>query len=231
MNFKGAKMIIRISCLLFAFLFTCTVNAGQTWIVIGDSIMSDVPQGTSAQHSLHLVAAEKNVMFKSLASPGSSLGHTDKTGFNSDRATAAIDLISGSWGWYNGVLIQAGTNDFGRNVPWEDTVTSMRRILERVRIDGKKALVLDPIYRDGEDTPNALGNVLNTYRYFMWHVCTQEYADVCRFANRTNSVMGTLNNNYDSAEVVQTKRLHPNAIGHRKLADWIKLEAAAAGYF
>jgi hypothetical protein len=43
--------------------------------------------------------------------------------------------------------------------------------------------------------------------------------------------MGAFNNYYDSAEVAANNRVHPNAIGHRKLADWIKLEAAAAGYF
>lgn len=205
--------------------------AGTTCAVIGDSIMSMVPQGTAAQHALHLVAAERDVVFKNVSSPGASLGSADKTGFNSSRTTSAMDLIGGTWGWYNCVIVQAGTNDYGRNLPWEDAVISLRRILDRVREDGKHAMVLDPIYRDGENTPNDLGNTLNTYRYMMSVVCQQEYGDICHFAPRASTVMGAFNNNYDSTEVAQNKRLHPNAAGHRKLADWIKAEAAAAGYF
>ena len=224
-------MIIRISSLLFAFLFTCTVNAGQTWIVIGDSIMSGVAKGTSKQHALNLIAAEKDIYFTNLSSPGSSLGHTDKTGFNSTRTTGAIDLLYGYWARYDGVIIQAGTNDYARAVPVADTMASMRRILDKVTADGKKAIVLDPIYRDGEDLANSTGSVLNAYRYFMWHVCENEYSSRCHFAHRGNTVMGAFNNYYDSSEVAANNRVHPNAIGHRKLADWIKLEAAAAGYF
>lgn len=220
-------------------LASMSANASQVWIVIGDSIMSDVPQGNMAQHSLHLLAAENDIVVRNISSPGSSLGSTDKTGFNSERINSAIDLMSGTWGWYNGVIVQAGTNDFGRGISVTETINSLRRILSRVQADGKKALVLDPIYRDGEGVPNAVNdaicpsgqNTLNCYRFYMSYVCQQEFGSICRFAPRGNTVMGAWNNNYESTEVAQNKRLHPNATGHRKIADWIKAEAAAAGYF
>lgn len=230
---KKISLILLLSCI-------CSLaNASQTWIVIGDSIMSSVAQGTASQHALHLVAAERDVIFKNIASPGASLGSTDTTGFNSSYTDSAISQIGGMYSWYNGVLIQAGTNDFGRNVSVAETISSMRRILTKVQADDRKALVLDPIYRDGENIPNSLneaacgvnGNTLNCYRYFIAYVCEQEFSAICKFAARGDTVMGSLTNNYDSTEVAQNKRLHPNPTGHRKLADWIKAKGAAVGYF
>lgn len=217
-------MFKRAVFLAVALFISAAANAAQPVIVIADSIGSNIAQGQASQHFLSLVQNERDVLFRVIGSPGSSLGNTDKTGFNSQRTVDAIDLVGGYWGWYTRVIIQAGTNDFGRNVPWEDTVTSLRRILDKVRADGKKASVLDPIYRDGENVPNALGNTLNTYRYFMAIVCQQEYGDICQFVPRSTGGMGTLNNNYDSNEVAQGKRLHPNVTGNRKMADWLKAE-------
>lgn len=222
-------------------LFAAHANANMTCILFGDSIGSTVAQGTANQHFLHLLTAERNVFFRSVASPGATLGHSDYTGFNSQRAVEIINQVRGLYGWYGCVIIQAGTNDFGRDDPVSvtKTVESLRRILAKVRADGRKALVMEPIYRDGENTPNsvndalcgATGNTLNCYRYFMGVVCQQEYGDVCHFAKRSNTPMGALNNNYSSVEVMNQERLHPNAVGHRKMADWIKAEAAAAGIF
>lgn len=207
--------------------------ATQTWIVIGDSILSSVPQGTASQMALNLVSNERDVIFKSIASPGAALGIADNTGFNSTSTTATLDHIAGAWLAYNGILIQAGVNDYNRNVTWQAMVDSLRRIMNHARALNKKVLVLDPIWRAGEDVPNGAGNTLNTYRFFMSVVCTQEYADICRFAHRENTVMGTSAGaaNYDANEVATGTQLHPNVTGHRKLADWIKAEAAAVGFF
>lgn len=217
---------------------TNTLNL-NTWIVIGDSIGSFVAQGTPNQHFLKLVANERNISIRNLSSPGASLGSSDNTGFNSATTINAIAQISGAWGYYSGVIVQAGTNDFKRGISVDKTIEGLRRILAKVRADGRKAVVMDPIYRDGEEISNGLndslcvniGNTLNCYRFYMRTVCESEYADVCRFALRSGSVMGVFNNNYDSSEVSTNTRTHPNATGHRALADWLKAEAAAAGFF
>lgn len=225
------KRIIAIALLAMA---SFTVSASQTWIVIGDSILSSVSQGTAKQLATHLVSAEKDIVFKSLASPGSSIGHTDHTGFNSVRTDYAIDLIRGAWNAYNGVLIQAGTNDFSRNVPTAQTIEGLRRILAKVRADGKKALVLPMTWRADQDVPNAVGATLVTYKYVMALVCVNEFGDVCWYGGWDKSPLTTnagAATDYDVNETAQGKQLHLNASGHRKLADWIKLEAAAAGYF
>jgi lysophospholipase L1-like esterase len=129
--------------------------------------------------------------------------------------------------------VQAGTNDFGRAVPWEDTVASLRRILSYANATGKKVLVLEPIWRANENTPNSLGHTLNTYRFMIASVCKDEYPKICHFAPRGKTIMGTKSGAayFDSTEISQGKQLHPNAMGHRKLADWIKSEAAAAKFF
>lgn len=204
----------------------------KTWVAIGDSILSSVPQGNAAQLALHLVSAERNVIFKNISSPAAALGITDNTGFNSGNTTATLNNIAGYFAAVDGILIQAGTNDFSRNVPWPDTCASLRRILDWAKALNKKVLILDPIWRADENTPNGQGCALNTYRFFMATVAG-EYPGVAFFAHRENTPMGTNVGaaNYDAAEVATNKQLHPNVNGHRLLANWIKAEAATAGFF
>lgn len=208
------------------------VTNTKTWVAIGDSILSGVPQGTAAQMALNLVGAERNVIFKSIASPAAALGVTDNSGFNSVNTTATLNQIAGYYAAVDGILIQAGTNDFSRNVLWEDTVASLRRVLNWAKALNKKVLVLDPIWRADESVKNGVNYELNIYRFFMATVVA-EYPGVAFFAHRENTPMGTSagSANYDAGEVATGKQVHPNAAGHRLLADWIKAEAATAGFF
>lgn len=214
-------------------LISLQAQAAQTWIMLGDSIGGAVANGQPSQHFAHLVAAERNIYIRNLSSAGASLGSKDHTGFNNTGTIFALSMMGGLWSAYDGIIIQAGTNDYSRNIPWQDAVTALRRIMDHARALQKKVLVLDPIWRAGEDSPNLLGNTLNAYRWNIAVTCLVEYADICRFANRANTVMGTNagSANYDPAEVAQGAQTHPNAAGHRLIADWIKAEAAAAGLF
>lgn len=207
--------------------------ASDTWIVIGDSIMSGASQGTAKQFSLNLVSNERNVIFKNMASPGAALGATDFTGFNSQSVIENIGRTGGFFSAYKGVLIQAGTNDFGRSIPLADVSQSVRRIAGAARITKKKVLVLEPIWRSNENVKNKLGLTLNSYRETIRKVCQVEFKDVCYFASRTSTIMGTVNgkSHYDAGEVAKGNQLHPNVKGNRYLADWIKLEARKANYF
>lgn len=225
------KLILGFICAM-ALLTGGAQAATKTWIVIGDSILSGVPQGQSKDMALNLVSNERDVIFKSIASPGAALAVTDNTGFNNQTTLSVIDQIAGFWAYYDGILIQAGTNDFSRSVSWGDTYNATKAIILKAKALGKKVMILDPIWRADEDTPNAAGNVLNQYRWFMWTICG-DYPDTCYFAHRGETVMGTSAGAafYDATEVAQGKQLHPNVMGHRKLADWIKQEAAKAGFF
>lgn len=233
---------MRIRNLFFGLFFALGVMASMTMpahaatkavVVIGDSILAQgVPQGVAKQHALAIITQERDVTFKNIASPGAALGINDKTGFLPASTVSTLNQLAGYWGAVDGIIIQAGTNDFGRNVPWADSYNSTVQILNWANANGKKVLILDPIWRAGEDTPNALGNTLNTYRYFQLVACNN-YPAICRFGHRENSVLGTSAGaaNYDSAEVASGTQLHPNVNGHRILATWIEAEAAALGLF
>lgn len=207
-------------------------QASKTCIFIGDSILSAVPQGKARHLATHLITAESDVVVKNLASPGASLGSADFTGFNSGRTEQAIDLIRGAWNAYDCVTVQAGTNDFSRNIPWQSSVEGLRRVLSKVRADGKKAIVMPMVWRADADVPNAGGLTLGAYSYLMALVCAGEYPDICHFGKIQNTPLSTGEGaltDYDTTETTQGKQLHLNAVGQRKWADWWKLEAAAAG--
>lgn len=205
----------------------------QTWAVVGDSIMSEAMDGTAQQMATHLIQSERDVSIRNLSSPGAALGAKDSTGYNSAQFIAELTRLGGMFSAYQGLIIQAGTNDYARAIPWADTIEGLRRILSHAKATGKKAIVLDPIWRAGEELPNSLGHTLNTYRYFIALVCVNEYAGTCHYAPRSNTIMGTASGAsfYGASEVAQGKQLHPSAAGHRYLADWILSEAARAGFF
>lgn len=203
----------------------------KTWIVIGDSIMTFVADGTSSQHCLSLIQNECDVVIKNISNPGASYAAADYFGFNSPQVIDTINRISGFFSYWDGVILQAGTNDFAGGEPLQEMCDSMRRILNHVRASGKKALVLDPIWRAGENTPNALGLTMPNYRMSIAIVAKIEYQDCCTFVSRTGTPLDLASNNFAAAEVAAGIQLHPNAAGHRNMADWIKAAAAAAGYF
>lgn len=211
----------------FALTACAPAKASQTWVVIHDSIGSSVAQGTASQLAYHLVSAERDIVFKSIASPSSALGATDRSGYNNTSTTGAIDLIRGAWNYYDGVIIAAGTNDYIRDIQPSSTVAALRRILGKVRADGKKALIMPILWRANENTPNGIGYTVTSYRYVIALTCVNEYPDVCYHAGLNNSPLMTsagAATDYDATETAQGKQLHLNASGHRKLADYIKLE-------
>lgn len=207
--------------------------ANRTWIAISDSIGSGVPQGQSWQHAFSLVSAERNIYIRNLSSPGSSLGDTRQGGFNNPNTAAAINMIAGANSAYCCVLVMAGLNDWGSSVPWQNTATSLRFILQKVRNEGKKAMVMSPIWNYREGIANADGLTLSDYRIVLANVCIGEFPDVCHFAKKSNTIMGSsaAAPYFDANEVAEGKQTHPNAQGHRYLADWIIQEGASAGLF
>lgn len=203
----------------------------KTWIVIGDSIMSFVADGASKQHSLSLIQKECDVMFKNLSSPGATLAATDGLGYNSPQVIDTINRIAGFFDCWDGVIIQAGTNDHAAGKPLSEMCDSARRILSHVRAKGKKALVLDPIWRAGENETNCTGNTLHAYRFSLAILALSEFPDCCVHVSRTGTPLDVKSNNYAAAEVAAGTQLHPNAAGHRIMADWIKAAAATACLF
>lgn len=230
-----------IAMMVMALVLGCGVPeksfAAQTWIMLGDSIMSGVspsvlngPAGTSVQMATHIIERDRNIIIRNLSSPGHSLAATDHTGFG--NIVPSLKNIGGFWSAYNGIIIQAGTNDFSRSSKWEDEVVSLRLILNHAKTMKKKVLMMGIPYRDDWQTLNALGYDLNTYRFFAYLVCV-EFPGTCFYgtmdgqttlAVRTPSL-------YDPAEVAQGKALHLNAAGHAEFARWVKAQAAIHNLF
>ena len=110
-------MKLRFIITTWLLVFAVQANATVTWILLGDSIMSDVPGGTASQLSINLVSNERDVIFKSIASPGIGIGQSDPHGYNSPNIDDTLTRIGGFYSAYHGIMIQAGTNDYSMNMP------------------------------------------------------------------------------------------------------------------
>lgn len=194
----------------------------------------DGKHGTANQLTSHLLMSEKNISIRNISSPGNSISHRNYTGFgDTPSVTASLDRIGGFLGFYNGIIIQAGTNDFGRDVHPSNVVKSLRGILKYAKSKNKKVMVMEPIWRRDETVKNKLGFDLNAYRETMKKVCVNEYPTICHYASRQNSKLSnsSASKYFDGNEVKAKGELHLNAAGHRAYADWIKLEAAKKKWF
>lgn len=92
---------------------------------------------------------------------------------------------------------------------------------------------MEPIWRYNQNTPNAKGFNLDTYRFFMYLVCVQEYPDICRYADRTVSGLADENSRkyFGANEQASGLELHLNAEGQKKYAEWIMSSASKFGFF
>lgn len=225
------KLLIAFACVVFAGMANATTCA-----LVGDSISHGfgvTPQSRFA----HLLQVENALSIKDLSSPGAALGLAPPFGFNSDAINGQLSTLLGFFNAIDCVIVQAGTNDYGGSAspgtPLESTMASLTRITAWARANGKKVLVLEPIWRAGETANNGQGRTLDHYRYGLYVVCVTQNSDVCIFAPKEGSSMGTslAAAHYLPAEVSNNKQLHPNVTGHRKLADWIANRLTAAGYF
>ena len=221
--------------LLAILLFSSATNAA-TCALIGDSISAGYGLTAPQERFAYLLQSENELVIKDLSSPGASLGAAPPFGFNSTAIRGQLSNLKGFFNAIDCIIVQAGTNDYGGSaspgVPLKNTMASLKRIMQWARTNGKKVLVLEPIWRAGETANNGQGRPLDHYRYGMYVVCVTQNSDVCTFAHKEGSVMGTsaAATYYLHGEVGAGKQLHPDAAGHRALADWIASRLAAAGY-
>lgn len=226
---------------LMIFVLSSQAFAMKTCILMGDSIMSSVapstiggPVGRSNQLAASLLMNQRNVSIRNISSPSIAIGINDYSGFGpKQKINDTLGTIGGAWSAYDCIIIQAGTNDFGRSVKWEDTVTNLRIVLTHAKAMKKKVLVMEPIWRRNQNVKNAVGNTLDTYRFFMYLVCMQEYANTCYYESRSSSALADAKASkyFDANEVKAKSELHLNAAGHRVWAEWVKLAASKYGIF
>ena len=213
------------------FIMVAPVAASQkTYVVIGDSIMSFVGDGEAKDHSITIVSIERNVMMKNISSPGITLGLHNAFGYNTATTPAILNQLSGAFSYVDGIIIQAGVNDFNGNVPWDDDASSLTAIINWAQAKGKKVLMLDLIWTWNENTPNAIGMTLYDYRVRRAILCGAK-PDTCIFAARPAVFDAPSTTLFTASETAAGKQLHPNVAGQRAMADWIESAAASAGLF
>ncbi len=219
--------------LAFTFLLSASfaANAAQTWFLFGDSIMSEVfpstvdgPFGKAMEMAANRIQMERDVNIRNFSSPGKKLGGDT---FSFKDGVTLMKTTGGVFNYYQGVIVQVGTNDYHASVKWQDTVASLIAIIDEAARLKKKVLVMDPIWRRGEESNNALGWTLGSYRWQMAMTCNK-YPGTCFWATRTGTVFDNSGASalYNANEVRDGKELHLNAEGHRRYADWVMKKAA-----
>lgn len=202
------------------------------WIVLGDSIISNPTDGVPTDLPFMLLGQERGVEFRSLASPGAAMGLTTNLGFNGTWLTATLDRICGFYSYCDGVVIQAGVNDFNMNVPWADQQTSIRRVLDWAEARNKKVLMLDLIWMSAGELgePNQAGLTFAQLRNARFLECYARRPR-CVFALRPSAFNQQTPSYYYSAEVRTGMMTHLNPAGRRAYANWVAQAAAGAGLF
>lgn len=218
---------------LWSMALACgSVSAAPVCALIGDSIAAGSGLPVPQTRFVHILQVEHDVIIRDLSSPGATLGRTDFMGFNRPDLDTQLSSLGGAFGNLSCIIVQAGTNDFGASIPWEASVEGLVRVLKWAKVRNKRVLVVLPIWRANEQIPNKLGHNLNKYRYMLAVSCTI-YGQWCTVANPIGTLLGSAAGAgyYQSGEVAVGKQLHPDAAGHRLMADWIAAVATSIGIF
>ena len=202
------------------------------WIVIGDSIISNPTDGVATDLPFMLIGQEREIEFRSLASPGATLGTYGEYGFNGAWVETVLDQICGAYLYCDGVIIQAGLNDFNGSIPWSEHRDAMRRILDWAQRRGKRVLVLDLIWSTPAETRgvNNVGLSFRDFREARQNECRAR-AEVCTFAPRPPEFDRPNPQMFRASEVETGLLTHLNPTGRRVFASWIKDAAGEAGLF
>lgn len=229
-------MKIKLLVGLLAALCIQPAVAAKTCVLVGDSIMSEVypttmngPYGKAMELAANRIQQEADVIIKNISVPANSLGGDT---FSFANGTEVLQGIGGAYSYYNCVIIQAGTNDFGKSVPLDKTVAALNSLLTEATRANKKVLLMDAIWRRNENTPNSLGLTLGSYRWALAVECNN-HPGVCHFASRTGTVFDSASASplYTASEIEGVRELHLNAEGHRRYADLVLMKALYYGIF
>lgn len=192
----------------------------KSYTIIGDSISSYVPTGQGKHLCWSLITQERDVIFKNLSQPGAQLGHTGY--YNGPGFIDTLNRLSG-WGAINtnGLIVQAGINDYNFGTSWTDYVDSLNQLISWTAQQNKPLMLLDILWSGSESLPNQAGKTLadyRTHRYFMG--LNHPHVKFCGRPPAFDQLNPPL---YDDG--------HPNIAGHRELANWIETEATTHGFF
>lgn len=214
-------------------LFSHSVFANQDrWILVGDSIMSQVIETNSGKPALsrnltsHLVEEKANVVIHNFSSPGARMANGGIKGFGFFNFKSSLNHINGYFP-AKGVIITLGTNDWGSSTTSE-FFTAYKSVVQHSKSLGLKVVCVSPIWRADElSYKQAKGDSrwqLWTYRLVVQWACEQGggvYID-----GRTAPVAGL--QFFGDAKNVG---LHLNTYGHTVFSDWLVYQMRNIGYW
>jgi hypothetical protein len=218
---------------LVLMIISNTIFANQDrWILIGDSIMSNVTEsnsnivGLSRNLAAHLVEEKANVVIHNLSSPGARMADGGIKGFGFVNYKNSINHVSGYFG-VKGIIITLGTNDWGYSTPGE-YFTAYLSVIKHAKSLGLKVVCVSPIWRADENSfKQPKGDKplqLWVYRLVTMWACEQGggvYID-----GREAPVVG-LQFFGDKSNF----GLHLNTYGHLVFSDWLVYKMRNIGYW
>ena len=150
--------------------------------------------------------------------PGKGVATTQETMFLPNNIVARLaeldpDIV-------NAIVIFGGTNDWGNSVTIENYISGIEQAFDYCRDNYPSipVLVLTPLHRRGDTTPNSVGKTLREYVDILIDECKKysiQYIDLM-------TVSGLYPDNDTNRDLFfNDSGLHPNAAGHKRIANAI----------
>jgi hypothetical protein len=202
------------------------------WILVGDSIMSNVFEENSNIPALasnltsHLIEQKANVVIHNFSSPGARMGDGGIKGVGAVNQIGAISHISGFFK-AKGVIITLGTNDWGATSTSEYYL-AYSKFVKHARSKGLLVACVSPIWRADQNSYKQVKGdnrwQLWTYRLVTQWACEHsggKYIDGGQAPVQGLQFFGDKNN----------FGLHMNTYGHSVFSDWLVYKMRNLGYF
>lgn len=231
------RKLLAALAFLFAFAAPALANNPQsTCVVLGDSIMSMVGDGTYADGTAHQIEAQRDISIRNLSTSGAMWGLPAPDGsgansFNGEWITEALNHVCPQL-YCRCVIVAVGGNDFTTNSGV--TRAQMEEAFDRVfdwaaaRTNNTRVVVMDFVYRQQFENANVhptLGLTWVQYRTQRARICGEH--PNCDFIARPMLFNSYHPEFYRAGEVANGNPIHLNAAGHRARATY--WEAAGDG--
>lgn len=213
--------------LAFAFFPLNAAAQNMPWIVIPDSITTVPDGGVPTDLPWSLITQEREVVFDSIGGSGAAMGSTRLGSYNSSAIPTTMDRICGYFSQCEGVVLQAGVNDYFLATTWADHRTSILRVLDWADARNKRVLMLDLVYNRTAELgapTNAAGLTFASIRNARFLECAAR-APRCVFALRPANL------NVLTPGFYQPDGTHLTPAGRRAYTDWVESVAAANSLF
>ena len=221
------------------FLTTHTETVSKTIAFMGDSITAGVATSTCYHQYL-----QKKYLFTCLnygyggsgyyrsypgnnagklgtGEPGMGVAITSENAFTPNNVVARLSELTPEN--IDGIVIFAGTNDWGNNVAITDFISGIEAAFEycATNLTHAPVLVLTPIHRRYDTQPNSQGKTLREYADIIIEECKKYGIAYIDTMTMTGLYPDNEANRLRYFESNQDSGLHPSAEGHKRIASVI----------